>query len=396
MMHTYLFWKENTASVKPRATSDESQLNLRWWTIKETSILSATSTVLCSTHSTRKTTKSALFPTEIQKQQLSRIRKQKLVCERIYRTYFEIAAYTRKGNTPSELIKWWLHVSNEFNDLCRNTKQAWNSNQVLKKTMSNFVPLQFGKKDELSEVMKRCKSERKGNEFVREDVAAPEPRCVLASKRQISDLIAFCCVERPNNSVLGVDPTFNLGEFYVTFTVYRNRALINENGMHPLFLGPSLIHLRKLYKHLPQVLGNIDQATKLVKAFGTDDEVNLYTALKDEWAEADHLSCSIHMKQNIERKLRDLGIKGGEVTKFVTEIFGTDAEKGILDSESSQEFDAKLHSLESVWNKRECAASKRNKPVFYNWILTEKVTHDRSIKRNNIYMSAMHRCTLLE
>ena len=93
------------------------------------------------------------------------------------------------------------------------------------------------------------------------------------------------------------------------------------------------------------MLGNIDQATKLVKAFGTDDEVNLYTALKDEWAEADHLSCSIHMKRTIERKLRDLGMKGGEVTKFVTEIFSTDAEKGILDSESSQEFDAKLQSL---------------------------------------------------
>ena len=37
-------------------------------------------------------TMSTLFPTEIQKPQVSRIRKQKLVCERIYRTHFEIAA----------------------------------------------------------------------------------------------------------------------------------------------------------------------------------------------------------------------------------------------------------------------------------------------------------------
>jgi hypothetical protein len=73
--------------------------------------------------------------------------------------------------------------------------------------------------------------------------------------------------------------------------------------MHPLFLGPSLVHHRKLYssyKHLPQVLGNIDPATKLIKAFGTDDEVNFYTALKDEWVEADHLSCFIHMRRNVE------------------------------------------------------------------------------------------------
>ena len=263
-------------------------------------------------------------------------------------------------------------------DLCRDRKQAWNIKQKVKNAKSSFVPLQFGKKDDLSEVMKRCKSERKGEEFVREVVGAPEPRCVLANKRQINDIISFCCVDRPNNSILGVVPTFNLGEFYVTFTVYRHLALADRNGMHPLFLGPSLVHHRKLYssyKHLPQVLGNIDPATKLIKAFGTDDEVNLYTALKDEWSEADHLSCFIHMKRNIERKLRDLGVKGGAVTKFIVEIFGNDSEKGILDADSALDFDARLLSLEEVWDEREHAETRRKDPTFYNWILTEKVQY---------------------
>lgn len=81
---------------------------------------------------------------------------------------------------------------------------------------------------------------------------------------------------------MDVEPKFNLGEFYVTFTVYRHLALQDQNGKHPLFLGPSLVHHRKLYssyKHLPQVLGNIDPATKLIKALGTDDEVNLHIPL---------------------------------------------------------------------------------------------------------------------
>jgi hypothetical protein len=64
-------------------------------------------------------------------------------------------------------------------DLCRNVKQAWNTNQSIRRTQSTFAPLQFGKKDELCEIMKRCK--RKGDEFVCEVVAAPEPCCVLAS-----------------------------------------------------------------------------------------------------------------------------------------------------------------------------------------------------------------------
>jgi hypothetical protein len=118
-------------------------------------------------------------------------------------------------------------LATSSSDLCRDRKQAWNINHKVKNTASSFEPLQFGKKDDLAEVMKRCKSERKGEEFVREVVGAPEPRCVLANKRQINDLITFCCADRPNNCVLGVDPTFNLGEFYVTFTVYRHLALIN-------------------------------------------------------------------------------------------------------------------------------------------------------------------------
>ena len=98
--------------------------------------------------------------------------------------------------------------------------------------------------------------------------------------------------------------------------------------------------------------------------------------MKDEWVEADHLSCFIHMKRNIERKLRDIGIKGGEVTKFTTEIFGSNAEEGILDAESSLDFDARLLSLETVWNSRERIETGKREPVFYNWILNEKVKYN--------------------
>ncbi len=44
-------------------------------------------------------------------------------------------------------------------DLCHNRKQVWNINHKVKNTGSSFEPLQFGKKDDLTEVMKCCKSE---------------------------------------------------------------------------------------------------------------------------------------------------------------------------------------------------------------------------------------------
>ena len=104
-------------------------------------------------------------------------------------------------------------LASSSSDLCRNPKQAWNINQKVNSSRSSFASSQFGKKDDLSEVMKQCKSERKGEEFVHEVVSAPEPRCVLANKRQISDLVSFCCGERPHNCVLGVDQHFTLANF---------------------------------------------------------------------------------------------------------------------------------------------------------------------------------------
>ena len=61
-----------------------------------------------------------------------------------------------------------------------------------------------------------------------------------------------------------------------------------------------------------------------MKAIGTDDEQNLYNALKDEWQMSDHLSCFIHMKRNIQRKLSSLGVTGDGANSFIDEIFGKD------------------------------------------------------------------------
>ena len=45
-------------------------------------------------------------------------------------------------------------------------------NKKVKNTKSTFAPHQFGKRDDLSEVMKRCKNERKQEHFFQEVVGA--------------------------------------------------------------------------------------------------------------------------------------------------------------------------------------------------------------------------------
>ena len=59
----------------------------------------------------------------------------------------------------------------------------------------------------------------------------------------------FCTrSECADGSVLGVDPTFNLGDFYVTPIMYEHQLVVNKDtGKHPIFIGPVLIHTDRKY-----------------------------------------------------------------------------------------------------------------------------------------------------
>lgn len=108
---------------------------------------------------------------------------------------------------------------------------------------------QFEKSKErytLFAVMEKCKREQsKSMPFIRSVLAAPEPICLFCNDRQLHDVKHFCC-NAINFSILGVDATFNLGEFSVTITTYRHLLLEEETtGKPPVMIGPALIHKTK-------------------------------------------------------------------------------------------------------------------------------------------------------
>lgn len=66
---------------------------------------------------------------------------------------------------------------------------------------------------------------------------------VAATDQQL-DVLCFCA---NNNlgccSILGIDPTFNLGNFFVTPTVYQHKMIKNKiTSKHPNFIEPMLVH----------------------------------------------------------------------------------------------------------------------------------------------------------
>ena len=103
-------------------------------------------------------------------------------------------------------------------------------------------------RDLLYSVMEQCKLTDKVNCFVQEVTCAPEPMAILATQQQLFDLSRFCCDH--GFCIMGVDPTFKLGDFSVTPIVYQHLIVKDKKtGKSPWLLGPILIHYRKEFRN---------------------------------------------------------------------------------------------------------------------------------------------------
>ena len=140
----------------------------------------------------------------------------------------------------------------------------------------------------------------------------PEPIVFLATEQQLADTVRFC-TNPEALCILGVDCTFQIADFYYMFTTYRNLMLTTEKGVHPVCIGPGILHKQKLltsYKTLPLLMTKYNTETSGILAYGTDGEENLYSALSQVFEDAKHLRCDIHLRDNVKRKLHELGITG--------------------------------------------------------------------------------------
>jgi len=129
-------------------------------------------------------------------------------------------------------------------------------------------------------VMEQCKCTEKTDKFVQDVTCAPEPMAMLCSEQQVNDIEQFCCSPF-EFCILGIDPTFNLGDFSVTPTIYRHLLLQNSTGQCPLLLGPMLVHYSKefcSYNYFFSTVVALNQKITCVKAVGTDGEKSLVDA----------------------------------------------------------------------------------------------------------------------
>ena len=117
-----------------------------------------------------------------------------------------------------------------ISDVPRNRKQVENAKYKLRELRS---------RDELYDLTLKSKDkEESGKVYIRCLQVALSPACVLASDRQVQDVKRFCANTTNQFSILSIDTTFNIGDFYLTPTTYRH--LLREDrrtGKPPCYLG---------------------------------------------------------------------------------------------------------------------------------------------------------------
>lgn len=207
---------------------------------------------------------------------------------------------------------------------------------------------------ELIEMLKHDNRDKQ-NAFVRKVETASDPCVVLTTDQQLKDVERFCT--NPSQfSVLGVDPTFNFGKYYVTVTTYRHLLLRNKDDKNPVRIGPVLVHHKKepsSYYELSSTMVKLNANTQNVLVYGTDGEKALGEGFGRPLPYAQHLLCDLHMKDNIVSKMSELGIRGKASEIVITDIFGKDMGPkrvpGLIDSENQTEFEANLASIKEKW-----------------------------------------------
>ena len=95
---------------------------------------------------------------------------------------------------------------------------------------------------------KQCKADLLpgGQRFIRSVNFDTGPSCVLTTDFQLQNIVRFCT--NPGAAcVLGIDPTFNLGKFYVTVTTFTYSHVVNKStSKSPTFLDQCLFTQKKI------------------------------------------------------------------------------------------------------------------------------------------------------
>lgn len=163
----------------------------------------------------------------------------------------------------------------------------------------------------------------KDNAFIRKVETSSDSCIVLTTDQQFKDMERFC-TNVSQFSILGVDPTFNFGNYYVNLTSCRHLLLWPTEDKNPVQIGPTHIHNKKepsSYYRLSSTTIKLDGKTQNVLVSGTDREKALSEGFGRPLPYAQHLLWDLHKKDDVMSKMNKLGMWGKPLEIILSDIF---------------------------------------------------------------------------
>ena len=186
------------------------------------------------------------------------------------------------------------------------------------------------------------------------------PLVTVYTEQQMCDIRRFCCIE--NGCVLGIDKTYNLGEFYVTPTVYKDLSVESKKTEdHPICFGPTLIHTKSTTitysRFLHEIADQLSESEISKLTIGSDEELALKSAIKRCFVGVTHVLCCRHLRKNAKDYMENLaGYPLEDRQELLREIFSP---TGILEDTDQDTFRAKVSTLtEKIALKDQLACGK--------------------------------------
>lgn len=281
--------------------------------------------------------------------------------------------------TPREVYKT-LSKEDSFNGP-KDFKQCQNIAHNKRKKEKTYT----GKKKNFADELLECMELVDSNPFVQNVFKSKGslPNFILYTDEQIEDLSYF--VSHQGNLVLGVDRTFNLGNFYVTALVYKNQRVVRSDNPneHPLFLGPIYLHRDATFEAYHAFFSSI-KATLCRKhkihgievslgknlIFGSDEEQALTKAIESVFASSVRTLCTKHLKDNVLAYMQnEAGVPQKDRQQIATTIFGDD---GVSKADDSSLFDKRCMSvilMSKQYPKFLAYYTKNIKPALKNYVV---------------------------
>lgn len=247
--------------------------------------------------------------------------------------------YIRTPHATMELIKAQVKVQSgkvvydqlvdklDNDDAPRNSRvvnnKRYNENSQTRKKLAKDYRLNFA-----DEVLAICSSVA-NDDFIRLVSLSSNrvPSIILYSDRQLSDIKAMC-FDKHTGSVLSVDKTYNLGQLYVTVTVYRNLAL-QRAGTHdvPIFIGPLFIHGNsdfETYAHFfSHISARLAGCNFRELRIGSDEETAMRKAITHCFNGVQLVACTRHLRENVRRSGQKIAaVNDQNINSLIRLVFG--------------------------------------------------------------------------